>query len=61
MTRKRVAMPDDTLGRATVTADGTSNVIARPGFNKHDNILLLSSSMSAEHGPNGGVDPDRVR
>jgi hypothetical protein len=32
-------------------------VIARPGFNKHDNLLLLSSSMSAEHGPDGGVTP----
>ena len=57
MTRKRVAMPDDTLGRATVRADGTQDILARPGFNKHDNILLLSSSMSAEHGPNGGVTP----
>jgi len=57
MTRKRVAMPDDTMGRATVRADGSQEIIARPGFRKHDNILLLSSSMSAEHGPNGGVTP----
>ena len=57
MTRKRVAMPAELLGRSKVTVEGESTVIARPGFNKHDNILLLGSSMSAEHGPNGGVTP----
>ena len=57
MTRKRVALPAETLGTATVNADGTQNVLARPGFNKHDNILLLSSAMSAQHGPGGGVTP----
>jgi hypothetical protein len=57
MTRKRVAMPEDALGRKTVYADGSTDVIARPGFNKQDNLLLLTSGMSAEHGPNGGVTP----
>jgi len=57
MTRKRVAMPEDAMGRKTVYADGSTDVIARPGFNKQDNILLLTSGMSAEHGPNGGVTP----
>ena len=57
LTRKRVAMPADALGTAVVRADGSSDVIAKPGFNKHDNLLLLSSSMSAQHGPSGGVTP----
>lgn len=57
LTRKRVAMPSDLVGTAEVLADGTQTVLARPGFNKQDNLLLLSSSMSAEHGPGGGVTP----
>lgn len=57
MTRKRVAMPADLLGTGVVYADGTRDVLARPGFNKHDNLLLISSSLSAEHGANGGVTP----
>ena len=57
LTRKRVAMPQDLVGTARVFADDGSTVIARPGFNKHDNLLLVGSSMSAEHGPNGGVTP----
>lgn len=57
MTRRRVAMPEEALGRKKVLADGDTTVLARPGFNKHDNILLLQSSMSAEFGPTGGVTP----
>jgi len=55
MARHRIAMPVDLINRADVLADATGTVLARPGFQKHDNILGLSSSMSAEHGPTGGV------
>jgi len=57
LTRKRVAMPENLVGTSRVYADDGSTVLARPGFNKHDNLLLLGSGMSAEHGPNGGVTP----
>ena len=57
MTRKRVAMPEDLVGTRNVVADDGSTVLARPGFNKHDNLLLVGSGMSAEHGPGGGVTP----
>jgi len=57
LTRKRIAMPQDLVGTKNVYADDGSTVIARPGFNKHDNLLLVGSGMSAEHGPGGGVVP----
>jgi len=57
MTRRRIAMPEDMIGKANVMADDGTTVIARPGFHKHDNLLMVGSSMSAEHGPNGGVTP----
>ena len=56
LTRKRVAMPETLVGTNRVVAeDGV--VLARPGFNKKDNLLLVNAGMSAEHGPNGGVTP----
>jgi hypothetical protein len=56
LTRKRVAMPENLVGRKQVLGEN-GVVIARPGLSATDNIILLGSQASAQHGPSGGVTP----
>ena len=57
LARKRIAMPEDSIGTKVIYADDGTTILARPGFTKSDNLIGLSAQMSAQHGPSGGVTP----